>query len=155
MNPLVAAIVLVASLVLALGATRQAAVGRSVLLLAAMAIAADLPAVFNARREAAFLACWACVLANTAGVYLTSPRICVLLACTSGLALGGLVDASGQPWLAACTVLVALVAPLRRLAHRVPVALKVLSSWLTAVALLAAFLQFVPLTPGYEPDHLE
>src|SRR6185503_6079942 len=69
MNPLVAAIVLVASLVLALGATRQAAVGRSVLLLAAMAIAADLPAVFNARREAAFLACWACVLANTAGVY--------------------------------------------------------------------------------------
>lgn len=33
--------------------------------------------------------------------------------------------------------------------------LKVLSSWLIAVAILASFLQFLPVTPGYLPDHME
>jgi hypothetical protein len=37
----------------------------------------------------------------------------------------------------------------------VPLAPRIVSSWLIAVALLAATLQMLPVTPGYLPDHLE
>jgi hypothetical protein len=33
--------------------------------------------------------------------------------------------------------------------------LKVLASWLIAIAVLVASLSFLPVTPGYQPDHLE
>ena len=35
------------------------------------------------------------------------------------------------------------------------IVLKVLASWLIAVAVLGAILQFLPATPGYLADHLE
>jgi hypothetical protein len=38
---------------------------------------------------------------------------------------------------------------------RAPIVVKVVSSWLIAVAVLAATLQFLPVIPGYMPDHLE
>jgi hypothetical protein len=38
---------------------------------------------------------------------------------------------------------------------RAPVVVKVVSSWLIAVAVLAATLQLLPVTPGYLPDHME
>jgi len=40
-------------------------------------------------------------------------------------------------------------------ARRAPIAVKVVSSWGIAVAVLAATLQLLPVTPGYLPDHLE
>jgi len=39
--------------------------------------------------------------------------------------------------------------------RRVLIALRVVASWLIAVALLGAILQFIPVTPGYMPDHME
>jgi hypothetical protein len=39
--------------------------------------------------------------------------------------------------------------------RRVLLALKVIGSWLIAVAMLGALLQFLPVTPGYLPDHME
>jgi hypothetical protein len=36
-----------------------------------------------------------------------------------------------------------------------PIVVKVASSWLIAIAVLAATLQLLPVTPGYIPDHLE
>jgi hypothetical protein len=39
--------------------------------------------------------------------------------------------------------------------RRVLIALRVAASWLIAVAMLGALLQFLPVTPGYLPDHLE
>jgi hypothetical protein len=36
-----------------------------------------------------------------------------------------------------------------------PIIVKVVASWLIAVAILAATLQFLPVTPGYLPDHLD
>jgi hypothetical protein len=39
--------------------------------------------------------------------------------------------------------------------RRAPIAVKVVSSWLIAVAILAATLQFLLVTPGYLPDHLD
>jgi hypothetical protein len=38
---------------------------------------------------------------------------------------------------------------------RKPIVIKVVSSWLIAVAALAATLQCLPVTPGYMPDHIE
>jgi len=43
----------------------------------------------------------------------------------------------------------------RVVASRVPIATKVVAGWLIAVTLLAAMLHFLPVTPGYLPDHLE
>jgi len=34
-------------------------------------------------------------------------------------------------------------------------ALKVIASWLVAIALLGGALRLIPVTPGYLPDHLE
>jgi hypothetical protein len=36
-----------------------------------------------------------------------------------------------------------------------PLAIKVVSSWVIVIAVLAATLQVLPVTPGYLPDHLE
>ena len=40
------------------------------------------------------------------------------------------------------------------IAHGRGIAVKIVSSWLIAIALLSAALPLTP-TPGYEPDHLE
>jgi hypothetical protein len=39
--------------------------------------------------------------------------------------------------------------------RRASIPVKVVSSWIIAVAALAAALQLLPVTPGYLPDHLE
>jgi hypothetical protein len=39
--------------------------------------------------------------------------------------------------------------------RRAPIVVKVVASWLVAVAVLAGTLQLLPVTPGYLPDHLE
>jgi hypothetical protein len=39
--------------------------------------------------------------------------------------------------------------------RRVSIALRVVASWLIAVAVLGALLHFLPVTPGYVPDHME
>jgi hypothetical protein len=39
--------------------------------------------------------------------------------------------------------------------RRVLIAVRVVASWLIAVAMLGALLQFLPVTPGYMPDHME
>jgi hypothetical protein len=36
-----------------------------------------------------------------------------------------------------------------------PIVLKVISSWVIAVAALVATLELLPVTPGYLPDHLD
>jgi hypothetical protein len=86
--------------------------------------------------EGVFLGCWASVAATAAGaeLALTGSRldiakalVCVLLLFPAGFIVG---------W-------------------RAPIIVKVVSSWLIAVAILAATLQFLPVTPGYLPDHLD
>ena len=39
--------------------------------------------------------------------------------------------------------------------RKASIAVKVASSWLIAMAVLAALLPFLPVTPGYLPDHLD
>jgi hypothetical protein len=56
---------------------------------------------------------------------------------------------------AAAGLLLALLPASRVPDRRVLLALRVIASWLIAVAMLGALLQFLPVTPGYLPDHME
>lgn len=69
----------------------------------------------------------------------------------------------GSPWplldadVAAIAILLCVIRSLRgrpRLSG-LALALKVVASWLIAIAVLVTSLSFLPVTPGYQPDHLE
>ena len=69
----------------------------------------------------------------------------------------------GSPWpllgadIATIAILLGVIRSLRgrRRFSSLALALKVLASWLIAIAVLVASLSFLPVTPGYQPDHLE
>ena len=109
---------------------------------------------------AAHLACWTCVVACGASACAANGlgwRAAIGLALPSGAAAGAIVTLAGAPVALGLVPLVAVVTLLatRVASRRVPIATKVVSSWLIAVALLAVTLQLIPVTPGYLPDHLE
>ena len=109
--------------------------------------------------EYVFLGCWASTVATAALVHfprrLTGWRP-IALGANAGVWAGATVAIAGTtldlakaaPWLALVIPGAWLVATKRG------VAVKVVSSWLIAIALLAAVLPIVP-TPGYAPDHME
>ena len=109
--------------------------------------------------EAIFFGCWVSTVVTAALVHwpgrLTGQRP-LGLGINAGAWAGATVAIAGTtvdlvraaPWLA-------LVVPGAWLvATRRGVAVKVVSSWLIAIALLAVVLPIVP-TPGYAPDHME
>jgi len=110
--------------------------------------------------EGVFLACWLSVAVTAAAVHLPrGPQVvtAVALSLNAGIWLSAVVTLSGSSrdlWKALPWVLVFLPASWL-VARRASIAVKVISSWLIAVAVLAAALQFLPVTPGYLPDHLE
>ena len=109
--------------------------------------------------EAVFLGCWVSTIVTAAMVHL--PRALggwrpPMLAANAGAWAGATIAIAGTtvdlvaaaPWLALVVPGGWLVATQRG------VAIKVVSSWLIAIAVLAAVLPIVP-TPGYAPDHME
>lgn len=109
--------------------------------------------------EEVFLACWASVVATAVMVHLgryLDGRRSLILAINAGTWAGAAVAITGTtldlvkavPWLLLVVPGAGLVATGRG------VGVKVVSSWLIAIAVLAAVLPIVP-TPGYSPDHLE
>jgi hypothetical protein len=124
---------------------------------AAIVAFAPIPAVWN---ERTYLACWIVIVACGAGVHLSNAlraRVMVVLALAAGATGGAVAGAANAHAIVASLSLIATTTSLasRAVARRVPLAPKVVSSWLIAVALLAATLQMLPVTPGYLPDHLE
>jgi hypothetical protein len=110
--------------------------------------------------EGVFLGCWVSVAATAATVHLPrglGPWGSLALALNAGFWSGAVVALAGSSLdllKALLCVLVLLPAALV-VAWRTPIVVKVVSSWLIAVAVLAATLQFLPVLPGYMPDHLE
>jgi hypothetical protein len=111
-------------------------------------------------RDDVFLGCWISVIAAAASVHLPrgpGPRLALLLAFNTGFWGGAVISAAGGPldffealpWALLCLPGRWLVATRRS------IAIKVLSSWLIAVALLALTLQITTPTPGYAPDHMD
>ncbi|HEY2593920.1 MAG TPA: hypothetical protein VGK33_08470, partial [Chloroflexota bacterium] len=96
--------------------------------------------------EVAFMGCWLSVMVSAASVHV--PRALTVwtsraLAVNGGLWCGAVIALAGSPRDLAVALPCTLIAiPAAWLVHwRMPIAIKVISSWLIAVALLAALLQ--------------
>jgi len=107
-----------------------------------------------------FFSCWLSVIVTAASVHLgrgLKTWAAVALSLNAAVWASAVVSLSGSKLdllKALPCVLILLPASwvVRRYAS-IPV--KVVSSWIIAVAVLAATLQLLPVTPGYLPDHLE
>jgi hypothetical protein len=110
--------------------------------------------------DAARLTCWISIIACGAVAYAShavGARFTIALAVGAGVSAGAVATRADARALAVLVplVVVATTYAARAAARHVPMAPKVVASWLIAVALLATLLQMLPVTPGYLPDHLE
>lgn len=80
----------------------------------------------------------------------------VPLAMLAGVSVGALASSSGRKGdLLLALPLSLLFVPGRRIvANGYGIAIKVVASWMIAIATLSIFVSMTP-TPGYEPDHME
>ena len=151
------------SLALALGfAPRRAVVPACGVLVATAMLVSNLRQP-QSWHEAAFLFCWGSIVLIAASVHL--PRtiwerrglsLATLFATLTGTASASVVAFEGRDTdLYLAFALVILCLPARLLVdRRLSIALKVVASWIAAVAILAALLPLAP-TPGYVPDHMQ
>jgi hypothetical protein len=110
--------------------------------------------------EAIFLGCWISVIATAASVHI--PRgigrfAAIALSINAGVWGSAVVSISGTPSdlvLALSCVMIFLPASWV-IGRYGSIPIKVVSSWIVAVAVLAGTLQLLPVTPGYLPDHME
>ena len=111
-------------------------------------------------REGVFLGCWISVIATAASVHLVrglSRHAALALSLNAGLWASAVVSLSGSRLDLLKALPYALIfLPGSRVVDRyASIPVKVVSSWVIAVAVLAATLQLLPVTPGYLPDHME
>lgn len=110
--------------------------------------------------EFVFLGCWLAVIATAVSVHFASALglfAALVLSVDAGLWASAVLSLGGSradllkavPW----TLIVVPASWFVRRRGALPV--KVVSSWIMAVAVLAIGLQLLPVTPGYLPDHLE
>ncbi len=99
-------------------------------------------------------------MATAAAVHIPagpSRLLAIALAVNAGIWSGAVIAVAGSPLdlvkAAPCVLLAAPAGWLVR--RRASIAVKVASSWLIAIAALAALLPFLPVTPGYLPDHMD
>ena len=110
--------------------------------------------------EGVFLACWTSVAATAAVVHLSrslSLYGALTLSLNAGVWSSAVVALSGSrlDLLKALPCVLILLPASWAVTRRTSIPVKVVSSWVIAVAALAAALQFLPVTPGYQPDHME
>jgi len=133
---------------------------RALMVFVATAAVAALGPVPESWSDAAHLACWISIVACGGVAYAShavGSRVTIALAICAGVSAGAVItpaDAQAIVVLVPLAVVVTICAA-RAAARRLPIAPKVVASWLIAVALLATLLQTLPVTPGYLPDHLE
>jgi hypothetical protein len=107
-----------------------------------------------------FYLCWASVIVTALAVHLpkgVGVKTALVLSINAGLWAGAVIAVAGTPVDVAKALPWALIClPAGWLAaHRLQIAIKVVASWLVAVAVLAATLPTTTPTPGYMGDHLE
>jgi hypothetical protein len=107
-----------------------------------------------------FLGCWLSVAASAATVHLPGglrPRWAFAASLNAGFWSGAVIALGGSrlDLLKALPCVLVLFPAALVIGLRATIAVKVVASWLIAMAVLAATLQFLPVTPGYMPDHLD
>ncbi len=139
-------------------APRRAIVPALLLLALTAAIVSQLP-IKEAWIETVFAGCWASVILIAAALHL--PRgipfwLALALAVDAGLWGGAVVGGEGarDDLLRSLSAVLICVPARWAVARGWSIAVKIVSSWLVAVALLAALLP-INATPGYVPDHME
>jgi hypothetical protein len=110
--------------------------------------------------EFVFLGCWMSVAASAGTVHLPAglgSRAAVALSVNAGFWSGAVVTLAGSRLnlVKALPCALVLLPAAWIVRWRVPIVVKVISSWLIAVAMLAAMLPFLRVSPGYVPDHME
>lgn len=151
------------SLALALGFAPRRALTPAGATLVATAVLVSTVGQPQSWREPAFLFCWATVVTVAGSVHLP-PRawqqhglsLVILFAVLVGAASASVIALEGRLTdLFPALALVALCLPVRCLIQRnLSIGIKVVASWIIAVAILAALLPLAP-TPGYVPDHMQ
>lgn len=157
-----AGILPIALLFFATGLALALALRRMVWLgIAALALSALLVSVMPIPPSATdfiFIGLWASIIATAATCYLKrilSNRWIIVVAINNGVWAGALAATSGMHGGLALAIPIALIAlPGQWIAARgFGIALKVVASWVIAIASLAIFVSLTP-TPGYKPDHM-
>jgi hypothetical protein len=110
--------------------------------------------------EGAFFAFWVSVIITAASVHLgrgLKPWAAVALSLNAAAWASAVVSLSGSKLdLLKALPCVLIVLPATWVVSRhASIPVKVISSWVIAIAILAAALQLLPVTPGYLPDHME
>jgi hypothetical protein len=110
--------------------------------------------------EGVFLGFWISVIATAVSVHLArglSRRAVLALSFNAGVWGSIVVSLSGSrlDLLKALPCVLILLPAAWVVGRYTSIPVKVVSSWVIAVAVLAAALQLLPVTPGYLPDHLE
>lgn len=110
--------------------------------------------------EGLYLGCWISIAATAAAVHVPkglSAPAAVALSVNAGIWVGALTALSGPRFSLVKTLpcVLALLPAAIIVGRRAPIVVKVMASWLVAVAVLAGTLQLLPVTPGYLPDHLD
>jgi hypothetical protein len=107
-----------------------------------------------------FLGCWLSVAVSAATVHLPGglrPQWALAASLNAGFWSGAVIALSGSrlDLLKALPCVLVLFPAASGFGLRATIVAKVVASWLIAMAVLAATLQFLPVTPGYMPDHLD
>ena len=132
----------------------------SIALLVTSAISVVLTTVPLSWVEGVFLGCWISIAATAAAVHVPkglTRSAAAALSINAGIWVGAVTALSGPRFNLVKTLpcVLALLPAAFIIGRRAPIVVKVVASWLVAVAILAGTLQLLPVTPGYLPDHLE
>ncbi len=151
---------LAAALGFVLSFAPRSAIAPSLAVFVLLGAAVSLVRLDPAWADAIFYACWASLIVTALSVHLTkwlSVAATVMLAANVGLWAGAVTSVSGVPLdLGKSLPWILLFLPGRWLIGRkLGIGLKVVASWLVAVAVLGAALPATTPTPGYVGYHLE
>jgi hypothetical protein len=110
--------------------------------------------------EGVFFVFWISVIVTAASVHVgrgLKPWAAVVLSINAAVWASAVVSLSGSRLdLLKALPCVLIVLPATWVVRKhAPIPVQVVSSWVIAIAILAATLQLLPVTPGYLPDHLE
>lgn len=152
------AALLCVALGLALAYSPRRAVAPALIALAASAVVTVMVIPPIGSREVAFFGCWASVIFVALIIHLPGgirPLLATAIATSAGFWAGSVISSEGVPSdLARALPCALLCIPARWVAGRGwGLGIQVVSSWLIAIAILAALLPTTG-TPGYVPDHM-